>query len=216
MDKASLVKKEFLKYRLTAETLCLGERIRGSIFRPCLNVFTYTALVGALKERFPQPYRTLHAVGRFVKNGADANQRQIMTFSPRDRGLDISIIPLEIEFITNVHAHIYIFKNDFTLNVIPKSFIMHLGAMKSKGFGQCNMEYIENIPWDIPPQEGKLCVRIPEEQSILDELGIRNIRAPVYGYLFRPQTGGTGYYQRSLFEGSQVIAHPILLKGGEQ
>jgi len=212
MDKASSQKKEFLHYQLTADTLCLGERIRGSIFRPCLNVFTYTALVGALKERFPHPYRTLHAAGRFVSDSLGVNQRQIMTFSPRDRGREVSILPLEIEFISSVKAEVFIYKNDFTLNEIPKQFIMHLGAMKSKGFGQCKMEFQGTISFDESPREGELCVRIPEDPVILTDMGIHNIRAPVYGYLFRPQTGSTGYYQRSLFEGSRVIAHPILLK----
>ena len=213
MDKTSIENPGFLHYRLEADTLCLGERIRGSLFRPCLSVFTYTALIGALKVRFPQPYRKVHAVGRFLRDGPDANRREIMTFSPRDRGREVSVVPLEIEYLANVRAEIFILKNDFTIN-FPGQFTFHLGAMKSKGFGQSHMTRIGETQ-RANPQPGKLAVRIPDKPQIHAELGIRRVAAPIYGYLFQPETGGTGHYTRALFEGSQVVADPSLLQPKE-
>lgn len=212
MDKTSVENPGFLKYHLKADLLCLGERIRGSVFRPCLDVFTYTALVGALKARFPHPCRKLHAVGRFIPNGPGSNKPEIMIFSPRDRSREISVTPLEIGYLANVNAEIFILKNDFTVK-FPDEFLFRLGAMKSKGFGQCYMTRIAEVSLPHPKdvKKGKLNVRIPDDQQILNELGIQEVISPIYGYLFQPKTGGTGRYIRALFQDSYVKANPILL-----
>lgn len=210
MDKTSIENPGFLHYRLEADALCLGERIRLGLFRPCLDVFTYTGLVGALKARFPHPYRRLHAVGRFLRDEPGVNVREIMTFSPRDRQREVSVIPLEIEYLANVRAEVFILKNDFTVN-FPTRFTMRLGAMKSKGFGQCQMSRIDHVPFSTP-QDGLLAVRIPDDPQAHNEIGVRKVQSPIYGYLFQPETGGTGHYVRALFEGSHVVADPILLQ----
>jgi hypothetical protein len=212
MDKTSSQSKEFLHYRLEADTLCLGERIRGSLFRPCINVFTYTALVGSLKARFPYPYRSIHAVGRFLNHDPSVNLREIMTFSPRDRGREVSVVPLEIEYLANVCAEVFVFKNDFTVKW-PDEFTIHLGAMKSKGFGCCHLKLIDAVPCTSAPRPGILDVRLPEDDDAIKEVySIRKVASPVYGYLFRPDTGGTGHYVRSLFEGTKLVADPVLFQ----
>lgn len=200
--------RAFLHYRLESDALCLGERIRGSVFRPCLSVFTYTGLVGALKARFPHPTRTPHAIGRFLDR-----ERHLLIFSPRDRGCEISVVPLEIEYLSDVRADLYVERNDFTI-AWPERFILRLGAMKSKGFGECRVTKMGE--WKpAAPQKGKLAMRVPEDTHVLDALGIAGVEAPVYGYLFRPDRGGTGHYERALFEGSTVEADPILLTEDE-
>lgn len=213
MDKTAIENPGFLHYKLEADTLCLGERIRGAIFRPCLKVLTYTSLVGALKARFPQPYRKLHAVGRFISNGPNTNLREIMTFSPRDRGCELSVVPLAIEYLANVHAEVFILKNDFTIR-FPSSFTLHLGAMKSKGFGQCTMKRIGEREFS-RPRQGLLAVRLPDDANIHSEIQIRRVISPIFGYLFQPASGGTGSYIRSIFEGTRVVADPVLLQSEE-
>jgi hypothetical protein len=216
MDKTSTERQEFLRYRLQADTLCLGERIRGSLFRPCLDVLTYTALVGALKARFPQPFRTIHAVGSFTRDPGDptVNQGEILSFSPRDRGCEVSVVPLEIEYIANVRAEVFVLHNDFT-TTWPHQFTMRLGAMKSKGFGHCRMALDGTVPRS-NPRPGILVSRLPEDQSVLDVFSVRKVLSPVCGYLFRPESGGTGHYARSLFEGTSLVADPIILQSQEK
>lgn len=196
--------KLYAHYTVQAEALCLGERIRGGVLRPCIDVFTYTGLVGALKARFPHPYRSIHAVGRF-RNA----HREILIFSPRERGREASVVPLEIECLTGVQADLYVQLNDFTVTW-PSSFVFRLGAMKSKGFGQCRARKVGEVKAG-EPQIGKLIMRVPDNQDVLDALGIEEVVAPVFGYLFQPERGGTGHYVRALFEGSTVKADPILL-----
>ena len=214
MDKTSIENPGFLHYRLEADTLCLGERIRGGLFRPCLKVFTYTALVGALKARFPHPFRKIHAIGRFLRDGPNANLLESITFSPRDRSREVSIVPLIIEYLANVKVEVFILKNDFTIS-FPEHFTLHLGAMKSKGFGQCRMSRIGELPRS-NPKPGVLAARIPDSQQVLEAFGVLKVISPVYGYLFQPGTGGTGHYVRSLFEGTRTVADPVLLKSQEE
>lgn len=206
MDKTTSQNgRSFLRYKLEANLLCMGERIRGSIFRPCLDVFTYTALVGALKARFPHPTRRIHAVGRFINK-----RRDMLVFSPRDRGRGVSVVPLEIEYLTDVEADLFVEHNDFTATW-PEAFILRLGAMKSKGFGECRISKTgEYKPEE--PQEGKLAIRIPDDEKVKQALGLAGVRSPVYGYLFHPDRGGTGHYERGLFEESDVLADPFLLQ----
>lgn len=210
MDKTTTLNgKAFLHYKLESDLLCLGERIRGSIFRPCLDVFTYTGLVGALKARFPHPYRPIHAVGRFINK-----KRQMLTFSPRDRACETSVVPLQIEYLSDVEAELYVELNDFT-STWPEQFILRLGAMKSKGFGECRITKIGEVK-PAEPTCGRLAVRLPDDQKVLEAVGVSKVKAPRYGYLFEPDRGGTGHYVRALFEDSYVKACPILLKGDEE
>jgi len=206
MDKTILTNgKLYLQYIMESDLLCLGERIRGSVFRPCLDVFTYTGLVGALKARFPCPYRSIQAAGRFLHA-----RRELLVFSPRDRGRETSVVPLEIECLVDVQAHLYVGLNDFTATW-PQQFQFRLGAMKSKGFGECRVTKLGVVKAG-EPRPGRLAMRIPDEPNVLEALGIAKVEAPVLGYLFQPDRGGTGHYVRALFEGSLVVADPILLK----
>ena len=87
---------KFLKYRLEANALCLGERVRGGLFRPTCRVFRYGTLVGALKARFGGR-GPIHAAGRFLWPAPDANRLEVLSYAPRDRARRLSKLPLAIE-----------------------------------------------------------------------------------------------------------------------
>lgn len=197
----------FLHYELTAETLCLGERLRGGLFRPCARVFRYSSLVGALKASFGGS-DTIHATARFQPGGPGTNRMEILSLAPHDRGLGLSAVPLEIEYLSNVRAEVFILKTDHTVRW-PRSFCLSMGAMKSKGFGRCQLKFIDEVSCQTP-KAGELCVRLPDVPSIREALGIRTVLAPVYGYLFQPTSPTSGTYVKSLFEGSLVVGCDVL------
>jgi hypothetical protein len=202
----------FIKYRLEADTLCFGERIRGALFRPCSKVFRYTSLVGALKSWFGGD-GPIHAVARFVQELPDVNKTETLSFAPQDRGRAISTVPLEIEYLSDVRAEVFVLKNDFT-TTWPKEFTLSMGAMKSKGFGRCRFAYLEEIGYS-QPQKGTLGVRIPEDDDVKMAFGVRNVLVPVYGYLFRPTSPTSGVYVRSLFEGTELVGFEPILQSKE-
>lgn len=211
MDRIQQSGKRYLHYELRADALCIGERIRGSVFRPCVATLPYTTMSGALKERFPHPFRRIHAVG-WLDESATArgcNRSDVLLFSPRDRAREVSVIPLEIEFLSDVIAHVLVVHDDNS-DRWPSEFALHVGAMKSKGFGACTMRLIGHIEGR-PARTGALRVRLPDDPAVLGAFGVERVEAPVYGYLFKPGTGGTGRYIRSLFEGSMVVSDPAVL-----
>lgn len=216
MDKTAEKGRCYARYRLECDLLCLGEPTRGGVFHPCAKVFSYTALIGALKARFPHPTRRIHAAAKFTDKDPDANRPSILTFAPRERAVDISAVPLQIEHLVNVTAEMFVLENDFTVQW-PESFQFALGALKSKGFGQMRAEKIDEVKGG-NPQQGELAVRLPIDKTVLEAFDLRNQIRPRYGYLYRPDTGypreqgGTGRYHKSLFEGSFVAAHPVVLR----
>lgn len=202
----------FLHYELTAETLCLGERLRGGLFRPCGRVFRYSSLVGALKAHF-EISDSIHAIARFLPGAPDNNRMEILSFAPHDRGRSLSVVPLAIEYLSNVYAEVFILKTDETVRW-PRYFSLSMGAMKSKGFGRCRFKFVDEVLCQIPIM-GELCVRLPDVEGIRDAFGIRNVLTPVYGYLFSPTSHISGVYVKSLFEGSRLAGYDILFKPKE-
>lgn len=202
---------EFLRYQLEAETLCFGERQKGALFRPTADVFRYSALVGALKSQFGESKdKPIHAVGRFIRKPA----RQILSYAPRDRGRLISTVPLEIEYLSDIHAEVFVLKNAFT-ETWPAQFSLSMGAMKSKGFGRCHFTHKGEVHYDKPnPNTGELAVRVPDDPEVKSVFGIivPNDGSALYGYLFKPTSVTTGVYVLSLFEGSIVRAYDLVLK----
>ncbi len=196
----------FLTYELWAEMLCLGERTKGALFRPCASVFSYCTITGALKAYFPE-ISPLHAVARFT-NGHQGNKRTVLSFSPRDRACGLSVVPLQIEYLADVHAKVFIARNETTLN-LPRTFTISMGGMKSKGFGRCELQQKDVVVCE-NPQPGTLCVRIPQEPEVLKVFGVRRLLLPIYGYLYRASSSVSGSYQRSLFEGTRLVAYDIL------
>ena len=199
--------KFFIRYRLTADCLCLGERTRGGIFRPCSTVFRYYGLVEALKARLGSGGGLpICAVGRFL---AEPVPRQVLTFAPRDRVKGVSTVPLQVEYIPSARADIYVVGNTFTKSW-PAEFQISLGALTSKGLGHCTLRKTGCVPFG-RARRGQLCVRIPEDDNLLSILDVK-VRSPIYGYLFKSTSPTSGVYVRSLFEGSLVEAPAPLLK----
>ena len=211
MAKSTEAEVEFLRYRLDAETLCFGERQKEALFRPTSEVFRYSSLVGALKSVFGESDgNPIHAVGRFRHKPA----RQMLGYAPRDRGRLISTVPLEIEYLTNVQAEVFVLKNSFT-QTWPREFSLSIGAMKSKGFGRCRLTREGEVQYSRSSiRKGELVVRVPDNEEVKSVFGIimPSDGSAVYGYLFKPTSQTTGVYVRSLFEESVVMAYDLVLK----
>ncbi len=196
---------EFIKYILTSDMLCMGERIKKGTFRPTIRTIPYSQITGALKVATGK--KDIHAVGHLIDD-KEHNKVDYITYAPRDRGGDYSRLPITIEFLNNVLGYVYILKNKDTED-FPEELEIKMGAMKSKGFGLCHLRKIEEInAYEL--DRGFLVTRIPEEH--VDKFDIRKIFKPVYGYLFKPISLSTGVYVRSLFEDSEIIGPKFLIK----
>lgn len=200
---------DFLIYELTANAIHLGERAKGNLFKPCLRTIPYSAITGALVRRFAQAEEDgIKAVG-FLEKSVERNRVELLMYSPRDRVVEISKIPLQVEFLSNVLATVLVIATEATLR-FPEYFRIDLGGMRSHGFGSADLRLREKRPAGVP-RPGLLRVRLPEEER--DAFGIVKVQTPLLGYLFKPTRGtNTGVYVRALFEGSRVVGPEILLQ----
>lgn len=200
----------FIEYTLTSDILSLGERAKGGIIKPCVKTIPYSQISGALRKKFNiTDLNTIHAVGYLVEEDG-FNQSDFLIYYPRDRSIETSKIPLQIEFLQNVFAKVYIVENDVTKN-FPSEFDIFMGAMRSKGIGRCKLKRIKIIT-DIYKTYGILNVRIPEKYK--EKFLIEMKDKPIFGYLFEPTSLTTGVYIKAFFEGSMVAAPDFLLKEG--
>lgn len=201
----------FLKYELTAEALVLGERPKAGTFLPCVQTIPYSQITGALRHHFGNN-PSLHAAGHLVKKDGH-NLSEWLTYSPRDKVADISKVPLQVQFLTNVVGRIYVLENEAAKR-LPEEFPLSLGGFRSRGFGDCHLRRLGTV--DVSdPQRGLLNTRIPEKR--LGIFNIRSVQAPVYGYLWEPDANDplSGVYVLSLFEGSLVDAPSFLVQPPE-
>lgn len=203
----------FIEYELTSQALCMGERIKAGIFRPCVKTIPYSQITGALRHKLGS--KDLHAVGYLIED-KDYNISNYFVYSPRDRVLDTSKVPLQVEYLSNVKGKVLVVKNGAERD-LPEDFTLTMGALRSKGFGLCRMKFYRQVSAEDMQIEGgrgdcELRVRLPEKH--IDKFGIRNVKKPIYGYLFEPdeERPYTGCYVRALFEGSIVIGPKILLR----
>lgn len=193
----------YRKYRVNADLLCLGDRMRGSVFRPCLDVLPATTLEGALRARFPQPDRCVYPIGRIIQA-----RKEALVYSPRDRVAGVSKVPIQAELLTSVEAEVYVLLNDWTVR-LPERFELFIGALRAQGCGRTAWEVVEDrIPAGNPVQ-GALFSRIPDTEKWREAFGITNVHSARLGYLPIPERGARTYYQRALFEGSVVHADAI-------
>lgn len=200
---------EFISYDLTSEMLCLGERIKKGTFRPTIETIPYSQITGALKAKFGKD-KDIHAVGYLIK----PLNKDYLVYSPANRVGNLSKIPLIVEYLRDIRGKIYIMKNSDTEDTLKnqEGFTIRMGALKSKGFGECKL-FNKQLVNNSKPKPGILNTRIPKECS--DRFGIRNVINPVYGYLFKPTSETSGVYVLSLFEGSEVVGPEFLLERGE-
>lgn len=192
---------KYLEYTLKSDSLILGERIKGGIFRPSSKTLRWSTITMALRKWTGN--EKLHAVGVL-----DSYESNYFVYSPTERFTKISKIPLQVEVLNNVEGRVYIVKNDNLR--LPHEFKIFLGALISKGYGKCELSCNNEIT-EVEIAQGILNTRIPCEYK--EKFSIEKIIKPVYGYLFNPIPNTmTGNYIKSLFEGSKVEG-PVFLLG---
>lgn len=208
---------KYIECELTADVLCIGERVKKGIFKPCIRTIPFSSITGALRERFNK--HNIFAVGKLEDSYLKDidNHIHIHVYSPRYRYEDVAKVPLQIEYMTDVSATVYVNINNEDIQDFCKELEIcneiWLGAFKSKGFGRCQLRYVKTI--NSPAiKTGRLQSRIPEKH--LPVFGIEEVIKPIYGYLFEylfePGKPTSERYVKSLFEGSLVKGYDFLIE----
>lgn len=200
----------YFQYKLTSNALCMGERMKAGIFRPCANTIRYSQITGALKNKFGRD-KKIHAVG-FLEEKEGFNQREYYIYSPRDKVQGKSKVPLQIEYLTEVLGTVFI-SGLTDVPSFPPQIHVAMGALISKGFGECEMQFVGEI--EVTEDKlpvGLLNVRLPVDDVVREAFQIKAIINPVYGYLYKPLSLSKGSYVLSLFENSLVSCPEFLQK----
>lgn len=202
--------KTFFHFELRTQAIAIGERIKGGTFRPCVATIPTSTLKGSFRDHFGST--DVLAIG-FFREGT--YEKDIFTYAPFDAFLGTAKLPISLEYLkpangTNaVIADIYAVKNgatEFITKATPTEIF--LGALKSKGFGRCELRYIGEVKPNL--KVGYLKGRLLEEER--SSFGITKVIKPCYGYLFYPTSEVSGVYKRALFEGSIIEGSEILIK----
>jgi len=202
--------KIFLHFELKTKALAIGERIKGGTFRPCIETIPTSTLKGSFRDHFG--LEDVLAIG-FLREGT--YQKDIFTYAPFDAFLGTAKLPISLEYLKPaydtkaVEADIYVVKNEAVKLLIKDAPTeISLGALKSKGFGRCELRYIGEIKPNL--KVGYLKGRLLENEC--NVFGITKVIKPCYGYLFYPTSEVSGVYKRALFEGSIIEGPEILIK----
>ena len=202
----------FWEYRLTANILCIGERFKKGLVRPCVKTIPYSTITGALRQEVlgRRSWEDCgHAVGCIGKC-----EEVTLVGGPRDTVTGVSKLPLMVQALTKVEGRVYIVYDEDTKD-LPPEMEFSMGALKSKGFGRVRLARVGGKPVESGAlQIGYLNTRLPDDEELLQRFGIQDVKKPVYGYLFKPTSDTDGVWVKSLFEGSVVIG-PGLLVGEE-
>lgn len=207
---------EYFQFSLRCKNLILGERIKKGTFRPCLSEYinseskliplSFSTITNAFKHYLGFD-KKIYAVGYLT-----SYKRDVFEFAPSDIALNTAKLPLQTEFFYDVEGVFYVKKNSDIQqeNTIAELQSIYLGAMKSKGFGQCYLSFEKLLKPD-KVLIGKLKVRLYEE--VLKEFGISEVIVPEIGYLFKPNEKNwtEGRWIKSIFEGSIVENAPDIL-----
>ncbi|GAB6118554.1 hypothetical protein JCM16816_21510 [Thermoanaerobacter brockii subsp. lactiethylicus] len=203
---------KLVELHLEIDSIVIGERVKGGIFRPCQDTIPSSTIEGALRHYFGFE---VPAVGLFEENTYEVSE---FTYSVADKFLNTSKIPFITAYLRpkdgnkKIKARVYIpYNKGVDLKNDLKNTEFQMGALKSRGFGSSKIVEVEEIECEI--KQGILNVKIFEEEA--EEFGIKWI-SPVYGYLFKPNRFLIdGVYKKGLFPGSLVEAPTVLLKGKE-
>lgn len=203
MNKVNLI-----EITLKIDSIIIGERIKGGVFRPCLNTIPSSTIEGALKHYFGV---NIPAVGLFLENTYSYNE---FTYTIKDKFLKISKMPIITSYLSpknnneKIQAKIYLpNKNHISKDLLLNSEFQ-MGALKSKGFGKSLISEMNEIVSDI--KQGILGVKIFYNE--IDEFNIEII-SPNLDYLFKPDVFSIGgIYKKALLPGSIVKAPEVFLK----
>ena len=203
MDKTRLI-----KLSLNIESIIIGERFKGGVFRPCQDTIPSSTIEGALKHYFGIK---VPAVGFFIEGTYEYGE---FIYSVKDKFLNTSKMPIITSYLKPKHrgesikAEVYIpYSKGAELKDIEEVEIQ-LGALKSKGFGNAKIVKVEEVDSEI--FQGILKVKLFKNEA--EEFQIRAI-SPIYGYLFKPDDFSIGgAYKKSLFPGSMVEGPDVFLK----
>jgi hypothetical protein len=201
-------KIKLLEMLLEIDSIIVGERVKGGVFRPCQETIPSSTIEGALKHYFGLK---IPAVGFFEDGTYMMNE---FTYSVRDKLLDISKMPIIANYLAaktkegKIKAKVYVPSDrEKNLQDVLLDTEFQMGALKSKGFGKCKVVGMESKECEI--KQGSLNVKLFEVE--IEEFGI-GVISPVYGYLFKPdELSIGGVYRRALFPGSLVNAPEVLL-----
>lgn len=201
--------KTFLHFELKTQAIAIGERIKGGTFRPCIGTIPTSTLKGSFRDHFG--LENVLAIG-FFREGT--YQKDIFTYAPFDAFLGTAKLPISLEYLKPangkkaVEADIYVVKNEAEELLIKDApTVISLGALKSKGFGRCELRYVGEIKPNC--KIGYLKGRLLEDEC--SAFGITKVIKRCYGYLFYPTSKVSGVYKRALFEGSIIEGPEILL-----
>ncbi|MFA4956582.1 MAG: hypothetical protein WC556_06365 [Candidatus Methanoperedens sp.] len=235
----------FFKFDFSSELLILGERFKKGQYRPVITTIPYSQITGALQAKFgnsknADKSKQIHACGHFLYKDEDEfkeNHIKTLTYSPRNRSTDTSIIPIYTEYLHRVKGEVYLKENEDVKEILSQKgeISFWMGGLKSKGFGECKLINKEIVP-RADSREGELNTRLPlfklndanfeagkeEIEKLVEEgkptrflhdvFGIERVKTANFGYLFEPTSETDGKYVLSLFEGSIVEAPGFLLK----
>lgn len=208
----------FIRLRLTTQAMVIGERVKKGTFRPCVETLPTSTLMGCFHEHFG--LKETVAIGFFQST---SYRKDIFTYAPFDACLRTAKLPLTVEHLlpaigrSQIEGVVYVAatleaKAVFTPDTGP--WAVTLGALRSKGFGQCSLEYIEEV---VPTRRtGYLRGHLRETDAPAFGINLaRDLIRPRYGYLFRPDpTHISGRYERALLIDT-ILSGPDFLIGEE-
>ncbi len=208
----------FIHLSLTTSRVVVGERIKKGTYRPCVESLPTSTLMGCFREHFE--LKETVSIG-VLRSGS--YRKKICTYSPFDTHLRTAKLPLTLQYLApadargKIEADIYVVGTSEARAVFRPgygSWVVALGAMRSKGFGECLLQYVE----DVRPtrRTGYLRANMRESDALAFGIDpIHDLIRPHYGYLFRPDSYRVGgQYERSLFIGT-ILTGPDFLVGEE-
>lgn len=208
----------FIRLRLTAQAVVIGERVKKGTFRPCVETLPTSTLMGSFREHFG--FQQTVAIGFFQRA---SYRKEIFTYAPLDSCLLTAKLPIAVEYLCpangrrTIEGDIYIAATHEAKAVFAPGqgpWSVTLGALRSKGFGQCLLEYVEEV---VPTRRiGYLRGHLRESDAPAFGINLaQDLIRPRYGYLFRPDPNRIGgRYERALFT-ETILSGPDFLIGKE-
>lgn len=211
------ITRVFHHFTLTCEQLCIGERIKGGTFRPCMETIPSSTLKGAFRYFFGTDDSDYDNV--FIGIGffqAASYCKDVFRIAPFDSCMETAKLPITMEYLrpapgmTAIVADVYMCDSaamQTILEIFPTD--IRIGGLKSKGFGDCHLEYGGRLD----ANHSKIVPGYLRGRLLLDErnaFGIESVMQAHPGYLFFPTSLSGGIYKPALFEGS-IIKGPQFL-----